>query len=190
LRGYKYATLKEDVLKIYGNSEVKKVFCECTAREMKTDVAPHICFNEIKPYQIFTFGDYKVITIPAQHSTVEDALLFYVENGGKGYLHLHDTGRISDEAIEYLAKNGAKAHLVAFDCTFADKSGGAVSRHMGIEDNMIVKRKLQDCGVIDESTKIIITHFSHNANPTKENLKKLEDKYNVTAAYDGLQIEI
>jgi phosphoribosyl 1,2-cyclic phosphate phosphodiesterase len=103
---------------------------------------------------------------------------------------LHDTGIISDEAIEFLAKNKAKADVVAFDCTLVDKSYGQGARHMGIEDNMIVKDKLLKSGVIDGNTKLIITHFSHNANPTRENLKKFEKEYNVTAAYDGLQIEI
>ncbi|MDE6585304.1 MAG: MBL fold metallo-hydrolase [Clostridia bacterium] len=191
LRGYKYAKdMAQPVLHIYGNSEVKAVFDECTAREMKPDIAPHISFNVIKPYDRFTAGEYKVIAIPAQHSKTEDALLFYIGNGGKGYLHLHDSGRISDEALEYLAKCGVKAQAVAFDCTFVDYTAGEVSRHMGIEDDMVMKDKLHRLGVIDENTKLIITHFSHNSNPTRANLKRIEEKYGVTAAYDGMEIEI
>lgn len=190
LRGYKYAKLDEDVLHIYGNAEIKKVFAECTAREMKPEVAPHVRMHEISPYEIFGFGGYRVIAIPAQHSKTEDALLFYIEKEGKGYLHLHDTGRICDEALEFLAKNGAKAGLVAFDCTFAEQSYGAVSRHMGIEDNMIMKDKLSSLGVIGGNTKVVITHFSHNANPTRAHLKEIEEKYGVIAAYDGLRIGI
>lgn len=189
LRGYKYAQMEEDVLEIYGNSEVNKVFAECTAREMKAEVAPHVRMHEIAPYMVFAVGDYKVIAISAQHSQAEQALLFYVEKGGKGYLHLHDTGMICDEALQFLAQNGAKAHVVSFDCTFVEGSYGAVARHMGIDDNMIIRKRLFELGVIDGGSKLVITHFSHNSNPTRTRLKEIENKYSVIAAYDGMTVE-
>lgn len=190
LRGYKYARLSVPVLEIYGNSEVKKVFDECTAREMKPSVAVNLSFTEIKPFTEFEVGGYRVITIPARHCTTEDALLFYIEKGGKGYLHLHDSGRISDEAIAFLLGRKVKAQVVAFDCTFVGQTAGENSRHMGIEDNMIIKEKLLKAGVIDNNSQIIITHFSHNANPTRANLAYYEREYSVTAAYDGMTVEI
>ena len=190
LRGYKYAQVEEDKLEIYGNSEVKKVFEECTAREMKNEVAPHISLNEVDFYSEFNVGEYRILALPANHSKTEDCLLYYIEHGGKGYLHFYDTGRVGEGVFVYLKECGAKANLVAFDCTFAEHTGGENSRHMGIEDNMLMKQKLLDYGVIDESTKIVITHFSHNSNPLRERLKEIEEKYNVTAAYDGYETEI
>ncbi len=190
LRGYKYAVLTEPVLQIYGNSECKKVFEECTAREMKQSVAPHISFTEIKPYSIFNVGEYKVISIPANHSKTEDALLFYIERNGKGYLHLFDTGRICDEAFDFLKENGVKADLVCFDCTFIEYTAGYNARHMGIEDDMAMKQKLSERGIIDGDTKFIISHFSHNANPVKAHLRQIEEQYGVIAAYDGYSLEI
>ncbi len=190
LRGYKYAEFEEPKLNIYGNNEVFAVFNECTAREMKPEVRPNIQFNVISPYVDFQMGEYRVITIPAQHSTTEDALLFYIEKDKKGYLHLHDTGRISYEALKFLSDKGVKADVVAFDCTFINHTAGNVSRHMGIEDNMIVKAKLYDLGIIDRNTDLIITHFSHHANPCRANLAEVEKKYSVKAAYDGMTVFI
>ncbi len=190
LRGYKYAMLDEDVLEIYGNAEVGKVFAECTAREMKPEVKPHVSMNVIKPYQVFTVGEYEITTIPANHGKTEDVLLYCVSHGGKSYLHFYDTGRVSDAALEFLAQSKARVNLVAFDCTFGNAVGGENSRHMGIEDCMIMKRKLLDRNIIDSSTKIVVTHFSHNCNPTRANLSEIERKYNVFAAYDGLEMEI
>lgn len=190
LRGYKYAELIEERLRIYGNAEVHRVFNECTAREMKAQVVPHLAFEEIVPFQCIQAGDYRVLTLPANHKTVEDALLFYIEKGGKGYLHLHDTGLIGGEALDFLAANGVKAQAVTFDCTFVDKSYGADARHMGIKENMTLKGLLQERGIIDGRTKLIITHFSHNANPTRAHLKEIEEQYGVIAAYDGMSIEI
>lgn len=190
LRGYKYARLDEDVLKIYGNPEVGKVFNECTAREMKPEVEPHVKFNAVKPYCKLNVGEYTVIAIPANHGKTEDALLYYVARGGTGYLHFYDTGKICDEAFEFLSRHKAKADVVAFDCTFGEVVGGEASRHMGIEDCMVMKRKLQDRGLIDGHTKLVITHFSHNCNPTRAHLSEIEKKYGVTAAYDGMVIEV
>ncbi len=61
---------------------------------------------------------------------------------------------------------------------------------MGIEDDMVIKEKLLSRGIIDKDTNIIITHFSHNANPTRERLKGVEEKYGVVAAYDGMEVDI
>lgn len=190
LRGYKYAELSEPVLEIFGNAEVQNVFNECTAREMKPVVAPNIIFSVISPHQIFNAGEYRVTTISANHSKTEDAMLFYIENKGKGYLHFYDTGRVADSEIDFLAKNNAKVDLVCFDCTFVEHTAGYVSRHMGIEDAMAMKEKLIEKNIIDGNTKILVSHFSHNANPTREKLKNIEKEYGVTAAYDGLTVEI
>lgn len=190
LYGYKYAKIGESVLNIYGNSEVHSVFSECTRREMKPEVAPHIAFHTIAPYDVFYADGYKVIALPASHEKGEDCLLFYIERGGKGYLHFYDTGRVGDGIFDFLAAQGAKANAVAFDCTFAAVTGGEGRRHMGIGDDMLMKEKLAERGIIDGDTKIVITHFSHNADPTRERLSVLEREYGVTAAYDGLEIEI
>lgn len=190
LRGYKYAALEEDLLTIFGNEEVAKVYNECTRRELKPEVAPHVNLNVIKPYQIFEAGDYRVIAIPAIHGTKEEALLYYVERDGKGYLHLYDTGDLSDEAIDFLANNNAKADAVAFDCTFLDAPYERGRRHMCIEGDMLLAQRLERAGVINKNTVKIITHFSHNANPIRERVEEVERQYGVIAAYDGLSIEI
>ena len=190
LRGYRYAALAEPVLEIFGNSEVKKVYQECTLREMKPEVAANLSFIEIKPYSVFNIGGYKIIAFPANHSKTEQALLFYVEKDGKGYIHMHDTGRLDGGAFKFLKDNGAKADAVCLDCTFVGYTGGETARHMGIADGMLMKEKMLDAGIIDADTKIIISHFSHNANPLRINLKDIEEKYSVTAAYDGYETEI
>ena len=190
LRGYKYAMLGTEKLLIYGNEEVGKVFAECTRREMKKEVAANIEVKSIGAFESFTMGDYRVLSLPAQHGTAEEALLYYVEKGGKGYLHLCDTGALSDEAIEFLAKNRARVNAIAFDCTFLDAQPQAGTRHMCIADNLAIKSRLDKAGITDKETKCVITHFSHNAKPSRDRLSEIEKKYPVIAAYDGLTLEI
>lgn len=190
LRGYKYAELYTDILNIYGNDEVEKVYSECTRRELKNDVAAHLCFNKIKAFQSFYVGKYRVIALPAVHGTAEEALLYYVECGKKGYLHLYDTGTLSDESIDFLAKNGAKAQLAAFDCTFLDAPYEEGRRHMCIDGVSELVKKLKSVGVVDDNTIKVITHFSHNSNPTRSRVSEIAERYGFVGAYDGLNIEI
>lgn len=190
LRGYKFAQFSSPCLEIYGNDEVKKVFEECTARELKEEVKPNLYFGVLKPYEVFNLGKYKIIILPANHSKKEQALLFYIESEGKGYLHFYDSAQVDDEIFEFLKNNNAHVHLVCFDCTFVEKYGGKTARHMGIADNMLMKQKLKDYEIIGADTKIVISHFSHNSCPTKSKLKEIEKQYCVVAAYDGLTIEI
>lgn len=190
LRGYKYAQLNCPTLNIYGNTEVKSVFEECTRREMREEVAKDIKFNTVGAFQAFYAGGYRVLTLPAVHGTKEEALLYYVEKDGKGYLHLCDTGALTGGAIDFLAKNGAHAHLITFDCTFLDAEPRVGTRHMCLKDNMNIKARLDGAGVTDGKTKCVITHFSHNAKPWREKLSKIEENYPVIAAFDGLTLEI
>ena len=190
LRGYKYASLECDVLEIYGNAEVSKVFSECTAREMKSEVRTHVRMNTIGAFKELKIGDFRVVTIPALHGTREEALLYYIERGGKGYLHLYDTGEISSEAIAFLAEKGAKADVVSFDCTFLDAPPVVGTRHMCIVTVAGIRERMLAAGVMSGGTRSVITHFSHNANPTPERLAAIEKEYSVTAAYDGMVIDI
>ncbi|MDE7439048.1 MAG: hypothetical protein K2N23_00850 [Clostridia bacterium] len=190
LRGYKFAYSFEPCLEIYGNEEVKKVFDECTARELKEEVKANLKVDVLKPYEVINVGQYKVITLPANHSKAEEALLYYVESAGKGYLHFYDTAQLEDEVFAFLKNNGVHVNLVCFDCTFVERTGGKTARHMGIPDNMLMKQKLADYGIIDDKTKIVISHFSHNGCPTREKLKEIEKQYGVIAAFDGLIINM
>ena len=53
-----------------------------------------------------------------------------------------------------------------------------------------IRERLLAAGVMSGGTRSVITHFSHNANPTPERLAAIEKKYSVTAAYDGMVIDI
>ena len=189
LRGYKYAVLKENVLDIYGNAEVEKVFAECTAREMKPQVAPHVRFGRVGPYSVFEACGARIITVPAEHSKTEEALLYYVERGGKGYLHLHDTGNVGDGAVQFLACCGAFADVVAYDCTFGSSAGNFTARHMGVPDIVVIRQKLLSAGITGADAKHIITHFSHNCSPWRSSMDRLAREHGLIAAYDGMAVE-
>lgn len=191
LRGYKYAReMTAKTLTIYGNEEVKKVFDECTRREMRQDVAAGIFFVTVRPFEAFGVGSYRVTAFPAVHTQAEDALLYLVEKDGKAYLHLHDTGKLTEETYGYLEKKQKRLSLVTLDCTLVDTSSSTSGRHMGLKENEEVMRRLQQIGAAGKETKFVITHFSHNSAPLTDRLKDVEERYGVVAAYDGMSVEI
>ena len=79
---------------------------------------------------------------------------------------------------------------MAFDCTFLYHTAGEVSRHMGLEDNVAMREEFLRRGIVDETTRYLITHFSHNAGPLRERLCQAEKDYGVIAAFDGLSVEV
>lgn len=190
LRGYKYAYLNGDKLSVYGNEEVCNVFSECTAREMKPSVSPHVAVNLLRPYQTVRAGEYTVTALPAIHSKTEEALLFLIEKDGVSYFHCYDTGDLSDEAIDFLRNNGKKITFAALDCTFLDAPHKDGARHMCVEDNLNLIKRLKKAGVADESSRFAITHLSHNSNPTRERLSAIEKEYGFIAAYDGFSVTL
>ena len=189
LRGYRYASDFGGTLHIYGNSEVAAVFNECTAREMKPSVKPNIDLTVIGAYTTFKMGGYTVATLPAKHSTTEQALLYYVSDGKSGYLHLYDTG-LPECDFGYLTKTGAKVNVVSLDCTYLNRTGIPRPRHMNLEDRLLVIKRLKEAGICANECRFVITHFSHNSNPLTGRMAALENEYGVTAAYDGMEVEV
>lgn len=191
LRGYKYAyNMTAPSLHIYGNSEVLEVYEESVRREMKPDVGAGIVLHEIKAFERIAFGDWIVHTLMAQHSSREP-LLFLIEKGNKRVLHLTDTGRLPEESIAHLAElKGGAMDLITFDCTFLFGATDPSARHMGLDENMRTLARLEEVGLADSHTRKVITHFSHNSEPSPEALARAEQQYGVIAAYDGMEIEI
>ncbi len=191
LRGYKYAAdMRSPSLDLYLNEESAEVFYESTRRELREDIAKTIAVHKVKSFEKLRFGGFTVHTLKAQHSS-RDPLLFLIEKDGKRILHLHDTGAVPEETYAYLAALEKKpCDLITLDCTFLWDETKAGARHMGLDENARVLRRLGELGYIGEGTKKVITHFSHNSRPTQKSLKRAECEYGVIAAYDGMTLEL
>lgn len=191
LRGYKYASaLTVSELHIFGNREVCEVFCESTRRELRDDIRSTIHLYELSAFEEARFGGWTVYPLKAKHSS-KDPLVFLLEKEGKRVFYLHDTGLLPEEDYEYLSMIGGKAaELIVFDCTFLFDRADGNARHMGLYENAEIFRRLEELGLADGHTKKVITHFSHNAAPTAEKLRRAEEEFGVIAAYDGMELEL
>ena len=189
LRGYKYATkMREEVLHIYGNKEVLEVFEEATRREMKPVVREGISLCPVRAFEPFSCGRYTVHPLRAQHTSSEP-LLYFIE-GEKNVLHLTDTGSLPEDSFRYLKGLNKRCDLITFDCTFFLSPTEKGARHMGLDENLRVLSLLKEAGMADGNTVCVLTHFSHNAAPTAEKLRRAEEEFGVIAAYDGMELEL
>ena len=188
LRGYKYARELQP-LDIFGNEEVIEVFEESTRREMRGDVRSNIRLHALKAFEPVTFGQWRAVPLKAQHSS-KNPFLFLVEKAGKRILHLTDTGALPEEDFDFLKGEGGLIDCITFDCTFLFDEVSPSARHMGLNENQAIFNRLQSLGLVNENTKKVITHFSHNSAPTAPKLRAAEKQFGVIAAYDGMELNL
>jgi phosphoribosyl 1,2-cyclic phosphate phosphodiesterase len=61
---------------------------------------------------------------------------------------------------------------------------------MGFPNIARVIDRLTEIGAIDEGTKKIVNHFSHNGNPMQDYLEACASPLGCAVSYDGLTVEI
>jgi phosphoribosyl 1,2-cyclic phosphate phosphodiesterase len=189
LRGKPYAhNPAEKILDVYGNDAVKLLYDRALKEENDSGNLIEIeRYHEIHAMEEFYTKDgYHITALPAAHKTNEKCLLYLIEKDGKCLFYANDTGWYPEATWEML--KGRHIDLVSMDCTAG--KGYCESYHMGIENNRQVKEKMLQMGCADQRTGFIITHFSHNANLTQEELQLEADKFGFLVAYDGFGFEI
>jgi phosphoribosyl 1,2-cyclic phosphate phosphodiesterase len=57
---------------------------------------------------------------------------------------------------------------------------------MGFDTNLEQIAKLRTLGIVDEKTKIIVNHFTHNGLANYDDMVELVKPHGIQVAYDGL----
>ena len=74
------------------------------------------------------------------------------------------------------------------DCTIGMKD--SKDYHMGYPNILKMKERFEKNNLIDEHTKIIATHYSHNFYLPYAELQEIMEKDHIIPSYDGMQVEI
>lgn len=143
-------------------------------------------FTEAKPFECFEAGDCRITPLEAIHDVREDCLLYIIEKNGIRILYAHDTSGITQQDWSFI--KGLYFNLVSLDCTNGDGESSEV--HMGIKGDAETKERLAQMGCIDNSSRIVINHFSHNCGLLHSELECMTRKYGFIVAYDGMTIDI
>lgn len=171
------------VLTVYGNDRVGLQVQQAGGKPG----AP-VEFKRIVPFQETEVeGGYKFTALTGLHDRTQQCYIYLIEDKhGKRMLYGHDTGYFVPETMEAL--KGIHLDLVMLDCTYGRYRDGG--NHMGLEDNFEMKRRLIANGNVDESTILVVTHFSHNGHMLHHELESAANPEGFEVAYDGIVFEI
>lgn len=179
---------RERRLEVYGNEKtIKKIEAEQKKYGRNPcEMQKYLQLHRIKAFEKVKVGEYEILPLPASHDKNEDCFIYCVTCNGKTLLYGHDTAYFSESVWNALTLH----HLdcVVLDCTMVDTTG-AFPEHMGLPDNIAVRKRMLENGMADENTVFIATHFTHIFNPEHARIRPIFEKAGIQTAYDGYEID-
>lgn len=142
--------------------------------------------RRIAPFITYTIGSFQVTPLLADHDKNETCFIFYIEKGNKSMLYGHDTGWFPPQTWSWLEHK--KLDFVLLDCTH-----GLIPEkrnHLNIEGVKEIKAIFNAKGIINETSKVVATHFSHNTKLSHSELKGLLNPFGIEVAYDGMIVNV
>ena len=171
--------------RVFGSEDI------APALSVLTEKSPtRIFYTRVEPYRPFSVGDYRVTVLKANHGT-EHPYNYIIERNGKALLYAHDTGRFLPETWAYLGSLSTHFDLVSLDCTWGNQTIGdkIPGSHMGLGDNIVIREKLTELGLVDENTRFVLNHFSHNGTDVAYDVFcPIAAKFGFDVSYDGREI--
>ncbi|NLX83674.1 MAG: hypothetical protein GXZ04_07675 [Clostridiales bacterium] len=174
------------LMTLYGNDALVRKLDQYAAQTRSSLQEGLLACQELKVFEASQVGNYTVTALPALHDRSENCLIFIIEKDGKRLLYGNDTGVFPDSVWQYL--KGMPFDLISLDCTTGKERDG--NNHMGVPDLIDMKPRLMDNGNIQQDTRLVATHFSHNGGMLHEDLKAALGPHGYLIAYDGMTIAI
>lgn len=153
------------------------------------DAPASLTLRTINPWQELEMGPYRVLTIPANHASAINPMLFAIEKDGRKLLYGSDTSCLPEDIWPEVARRGW-----AFDVVIFDHNDGFTRpnspTHMGSEAVLAEYAKMRDLGIVNDSTRLYGTHIAHHSNSTHEVEDARAGEFGYQIAHDGMIVEI
>jgi phosphoribosyl 1,2-cyclic phosphate phosphodiesterase len=182
-----FADRKGFPMVIYGNEAVREKYYDLLAQHNFTEERMETAFHVTEYFTPFEAGMFTVTPLMANHSPSEKCMLYMISDNHKTILYAHDTGVFPEETWEFL--KGKHLDFVSLDCTngiLPSEPGG----HMGLEETAGLKTRLAKMGCIDETSRVVINHFSHYGKLHYDEMVKAAAFYGLDVSYDGAVWEV
>ena len=160
-----------------------------TASNTKTPPNRIPVVHSMRVFDPVEFDGYRVTALPSNHTAGVETLLYIVEHGGKSVFWIHDSGLLTQEAIDYLRTLDICFDAVSMDCTLGRGSFFTPS-HMDILQCSETKQLLADMGRIDRETVCILSHIGHLIDRTHDELCAEAEEFGFIVAYDTMEIDV
>jgi len=170
---------------VHGSVDVKD-----SVKFIENDFDGRFHYNELPLFTPTEIAGFTVTALKARHGT-PNPYIYIIEKDGKSLLYAHDTDIPKEDTLDYLKNSKIHLDLVSFDCTEGDMDDLDYHGHMCLGRNVRFRKILKEMGAIDDSTKCILNHFSHNArNGSYATFSKIAEAEDFTVSYDGMEVEI
>lgn len=186
-RMHAYGNDFEQLMTVHGTETVQEFYQRAFGLEQQRD-ASRLRFHTVHAGDRFQVvaGKYTVDVFDAQHGhNYGDCVFFGINDGQKAVLYAHDTGPFSADAWKQIENAGVIYDYVSLDCTLGF-SNARTPVHMTLPENVAVRERLGDLGLVGDHTIFVSNHFSHNAGATHEELVEQASRVGFRVAYDGM----
>ncbi len=181
-----YGQSLDHTIQLYGNDLVMSKCMQMLA--INGGLQNKFQLNRLQPFVRTKLQTASIVPLPASHDPLETCFIFYIEKDGKALLYGHDSGDFPASVWEWLSNHAAPLDLVVLECTMGYHSYRLT--HMNVDAVLETTAKLRSEQLIKQTSPIIVTHFSHNANLLHEELVHIFEPHGILTAYDGLTVEI
>ncbi|MFC5402646.1 MBL fold metallo-hydrolase [Cohnella soli] len=181
IRAEGYASYGEHTIHVYGH--------DLPIRHISTLLSPEkhkFKLHAVRPFEPVLTQTASVVPLLAEHNKQESCLLYYIEKGGKTVFYGHDSGWFPEATWDWLV--GKKLDMAILECTTGHAE--RCDDHMNVEDTLRTAQWLLANKIMKPGGRIIVTHFSHNANLLHDELKEIFEPHGMTVAYDGMIVEL
>jgi phosphoribosyl 1,2-cyclic phosphate phosphodiesterase len=153
------------------------------------DAPARLRLKTISPWQELEFGPYRVLTIPANHGSAPDPMLFAIERAGRRVLYGSDTSCLPADVWPQVADRGWTFDVVVFDHNDGFTRSQSPT-HMGSEAVLTEFARMRSLGLAGDATRLFGTHIAHHSNGVHEDESLRARALGYDIAYDGLVVSV
>lgn len=149
-----------------------------------------VIVKKVELYKPFMVDEYEVTAFRATHSSISSPVVYLIRKDNKTIFYCHDTSELNEEAMDYLRTLDFTIDILSLDCTEGAKDT-QYSGHLNIFRCDSFVKQLKEIGIVNDKTKIVMNHFSHNGGSVLyDDFVKIANKYNFYVSFDGMEIKI
>ncbi|QJD84213.1 MBL fold metallo-hydrolase [Cohnella herbarum] len=179
-----YAKSEEHPIHVYGNdltlAKIRQTF------EANGGDRGKFVLHRVRPYETVQLQTAVVVPLYAAHDPNETCLLYYIEKDGKSILYGHDSGDFPEETWEWLKDK--RLDLAILECTMGNVDYRKT--HMNVEAVLETTAQLREQGIMNQDGRVVVTHFSHNAQLLHSELEEIFLPHSITVAFDGMIVDL
>ena len=167
-----------------GRCSYGSIFGEQTRCALRIDPMP------LEPFEKQAVGNYRVKGYPANHGTVEGALLYAIEQGRQAIFYGTDTSVLPEHVWEHLSIAGTQFDLLILDHTYGVGIDASPPDHLAAVDVIGHVDRFRRSGLLKDGASVYATHISHEGYLEHDELDAYAAANEYSIAYDGLTLTI